>query len=95
MATMSDQEKALLMEMVTTYLPGKPGVHPSGPGWDRIVAASNGVSQLLSQPAAQIDSKAVAAAIVAAMPPAQAQQVAQQVLAGLDGAKLSVSPPTS
>lgn len=41
---------------------------------------------------AQVDAQAVADAILAKLPAAQAQQVAQLVLGGLDGAKLSVTP---
>ena len=45
MATMSDQEKAALMEVVYTFLPGKQG-RSAGPGWIRIDDARNGVVRI-------------------------------------------------
>jgi len=72
MATMSDAEKADLMELVRVFLPGKSG-RSAGPGWLRVDSTSAAVAKLLAKPGVS------AADIAAAIPLDLAAQVTDEL----------------
>lgn len=72
MATMSDQEKSDLMELVQVFLPGKSG-RAAGPGWIRVDSTAAAVAKLLAKPGVS------AADIAAAIPLDLAKQVTDEL----------------
>lgn len=84
MATMSDQEKADLMEVVRVFLPGRAGRTP-GAGWVRLDESRNGV--------VRIEALVRASAEQAGIPQAQIDQIVEGVADRLDdGFDVTLAP---
>jgi GH25 family lysozyme M1 (1,4-beta-N-acetylmuramidase) len=68
-----------LRPIFDTLTPGITGVKYDGDIYAKVTAVSKAATQLLAQPPAQVDVKALAAAIVGALPAAQAQEVVNEL----------------
>jgi GH25 family lysozyme M1 (1,4-beta-N-acetylmuramidase) len=68
-----------LRPIFDTLTPGITGVKYDGDIYAKVTAVAKAATQLLAQPPAQVDVKALAAAIVGALPAAQAQEVVNEL----------------